>query len=319
MTRRWKIVTGLCAFLVAAGMTALVADACFLHEPPKREGNADKEQSESQVSTHFLSSSTRRAICGLLGQIEPSAGADKKPASPESPKWTDTVQAISASLVAALTIILLVITGKQFKLLIRSTQVAENTLLLARQTGAAQLRAYVTLDRINTDRVQVVENLAGISFVPVWKNSGATPARNVQYYTVCDFSRTARPREQSFPILSVSQNRTIIGPGIDELGPATQDIPDPMMLALARANHSICIYGAIDYTDFHDVKRRTEFCAMIFLKEGTSGQPPFRFTKTAAHNGADEDCMREPYATATSPLRNPSSHSSETSKVVTDP
>jgi len=280
MTRRWQIVAGLCAFLVTAGTMTLVADACFLHEPPEGERNADQEQGKPQISAHFLLSGTRRTICGLLGQIEPSADADQKPASPESPKWTDKVQAWSAGLVAALTIVLLVITGRQFGLLIKSTQVAESTLLLARQTAAAQLRAYVTLDRINTDRVQIVENLAGISFVPVWKNSGATPARNVQYYTVCDFSRSADPKKPNFPILSVSQNRTIIGPGIDELGIATQDIPDPLMLALASASHSICIYGAIDYTDFHDVKRRTEFCVMIFLKEGTSGQPPFRFTKT---------------------------------------
>ena len=155
----------------------------------------------------------------------------------------------------------------------KTAQAAIAATNLAKETTAIQLRAYVTLARIDTDRIEIVENLPGISFVFVWKNSGATPERNVQYYTVCDYSWNAHPQKRNFPILNVSQTRTIISPGIDEIGPATEGIPDPLLLALARGNHSIFIYGAIDYTDFHDVKRRTEFSVVIFLKEGTSGHP----------------------------------------------
>ena len=302
MAKRWKIVAVACAFFVAAGV-ALTATVCFLHEPAKGEGDASKEQREPHVAARLLSPSIVLAFCGLLGQVKPSANADKPPASPEPPKWTDTVQAVSAGLVAALTIVLLIITGKQFDLLTRSTQAAENAIRIARETAAAQLRAYVTLATIDINHVEADGAVIGVSFIPMWKNSGTTPDRNVQYYTVCDFSFSSEPRDPAFPILGISENRTVIGPGMEEVGPATRDITDQEFRDFAANKVFVCLYGAVSYTDFSGKMHRTEFCTMTDFGSDFKGSRSMRFSKTLAHNGADEDCMRAPYAKPDDPLR----------------
>lgn len=178
-------------------MVALIADACFLHEPTKGKGDTDKEQRESRVSTRLLPPSAVLAFCGLLSQIEPSTNAGQKPTSPEPPQWTDRVQAISAGLVAALTIVLLIITGKQFSLLIRSTQAAEsaaeNAKIAAdaavesagassRQASLAERafrdleRPYVFVDSLKYLRTDLHEgNSSGILLLTL-ANYGRTPA-----------------------------------------------------------------------------------------------------------------------------------------------
>lgn len=202
----------------------------------KKPGEAEEPRSEgSEKSTRDENDATKRREAANLAAAESMADSAIKMLS----------LTFAQIVVGILGIIGL---GATIHYSRKTAQAAIAATNLAKETTAIQLRAYITLARIDTVRIEIVENLPGISFVPVWKNSGATPARNVQYYTVCDYSRNAHPQKRNFPILNVSQNRTIIGPGIDELGPATEDIPDPLLLALARCNHSIFIYGAIDYT-----------------------------------------------------------------------
>jgi hypothetical protein len=190
---------------------------------------------------------------------------------------------------AAFNILLLVVGIFQWRIYQRQAEIMNEQLL--------SLRAYVTLERLTNNHVEADGNVAAVSFTPEWKNSGNTPARNVQYYTVCDFSSDGKPRDPMFRILASNQNRTVIGPGITELGPTTRDISAQEMKDLAANKHSICIYGAIDYTDVFGMKHRTEFSVMTPFGQGIDGNRPLAFTKTLSHNGADEDCMRQPYAT----------------------
>lgn len=170
-----------------------------------------------------------------------------------------------------------------------------------------QLRAYVTLDRIDTRKVKTDDGqIASISFQPIFINSGQTIARKVAYYTTTDHFFTGGVPDAKFSTMpEKSVISTIIGPSQTEVGPATDEIKAVDFIELIRHRVVVLVYGAINYTDVFEKPRRTEFSAFFNAGNYSDGSRDIIFTKTAEHNNADEDCMREPYATAMSPLRNP--------------
>lgn len=209
--------------------------------------------------------------------------------------------------VAVFTLILTVFTGILAWATYFLWKATQQLVIGAESTSERQLRAYVTLDRIVTHKVTTDDgHIASISFRPVFVNSGQTIARKVAYYTTIDrffIGETPDAKFSTMPEESVIS--TIIGPDQVEFGPATDEIKAVDFVELIRHRVTILVYGAVSYTDVFEEPRRTEFSAFFDAGNHSDGSREIIFTKTAEHNSADEDCMREPYATATSPLRNP--------------
>ena len=177
----------------------------------------------------------------------------------------------------------------------------------AENTSERQLRAYVTLDRIMTNKVVNTDGqIVSIGFQPIFVNSGQTIARKVAYYSTIAYvigDETPDAKFSTMPdelIISA-----IIGPSQTEVGPATAKIKSANFADLVRHHVVILVYGAISYTDVFENPRRTEFSTFFNAGDYSDASRDVVFTKTAEHNSADEDCMRNPYATATSLLRNP--------------
>ena len=177
----------------------------------------------------------------------------------------------------------------------------------AEMTSERQLRAYVTLDHIGSQKVVTdTGQISALSFQPIFINSGQTIARKVAYYTVINWHFSDDVPDAKFgTIPGESIASTIIGPHQMEYGPATKQIKATEFTELVRKRAAILVYGAVSYTDVFEKARRTEFSAFFDAGNHYDGSREIVFTKTAEHNSADEDCMREPYATSKSPFRNP--------------
>lgn len=205
MTKGWKAAIAACLLLLilaAIRPAALVATrACSLQEPSGGQRETDGDQSKAGVEA-TLSRAALRAVCGLLGEVKPSSGADGKKRSPELPKWTDEVQAWSAGAVALLTLVLLVVNGFQFRFLVRSTRATEAAATAAKTAAEAaklQSRAAVASELAEIKLVQmdlvVSPLLPGQSEVvippgplpsralvsPIFLNAGRTRCRIVEF------------------------------------------------------------------------------------------------------------------------------------------
>ena len=227
-------------------------------------------------------------------------GADNKD---KEPFW----QKATSDPVAVFTLILTVFTGILAWATYSLWKATQQLVTGAENTSERQLRAYVTLDRIMTNKVINADGqIVSIGFQPIFVNSGQTIARKVAYYsTIAYFIGDETPDAKFSTMPNELIISAIIGPSQTELGPATDKIKSTDFVDLIRQRVAVLVYGAVSYTDVFEKPRRTEFSAFFNAGDYSDGSRDIAFTKTAEHNSADEDCMREPYATATSPLRNP--------------
>ena len=63
------------------------------------------------------------------------------------------------------------------------------------------------------------------------------------------------------------------------------------------------IYGAISYADIYGKEWRTEFSSTVrIILQQILNRQSLSYLKTAAHNGTDDDCERDPYASPGSPI-----------------
>lgn len=230
----------------------------------------------------------------------PDEDADNKG---KEPFW----QRATSDPIAVFTLVLTVFTGILAWATYSLWKATERLVKDAEDTSERQLRAYVTLDHIGSQKIVTdTGQITSVSFQPILMNSGQTIARKVSYYTTMNcFYADDVPDARFGTMPGESVVSTIIGPHQMEHGPATKQIKATEFIELVRNRATILIYGAVSYTDVFEKPRRTEFSAFFDAGGHSDGSREIVFTKTAEHNNADEDCMREPYATATSPFRNP--------------
>lgn len=268
MTKGWKAAASACLlllFLAAIRPATLVATrACSLEQPSGGQREAERNQSKAGVEA-ALSRAAFRAICGLLGEIEPSAGPDGEERSPELPKWTDEVQAWSAAVVALLTLVLLVVSGFQFRFLIRSTRATERaanaaraSVDLTRETAERQLRAYVGTSRIY---FRSFTPEAPVSVAVEIRNFGATPVHD--YRT--DLWLEVHPHPVPWPGAFVgteaaATNRTdSLMPGNESVAicELPQGIPADLHAGIRGETFALYLCGTISYRDVFGKKQQT--------------------------------------------------------------
>jgi hypothetical protein len=197
---------------------------------------------------------------------------------------------------------------------------ARNTkrqLQLAEMTAERQLRAYVYIKEFRC--VKIGHTVSGPEYValkviPVWKNSGQTPTRNMKNHISWMFS-TVRFRDEidfvdldELRKLDMSGRRTYplaIAPGesvdAEELLIWKYDV-ERMGFVDGKITGWIYIWGWAEYNDVFDNTpiRRTEFCVSVEiaatdLKVGDFKAADVSFCAVGTRNRADEECSNQNY------------------------
>lgn len=173
------------------------------------------------------------------------------------------------------------------------------TLWETRATSRRELRAYISLDHSSVAKgvvddengsQKVTELILQIS----WKNSGNTPANNIQMMTNRRWLAGGIPED--FDFLDVDPT---IKTASRHLAPG-QMLESTMRIALEDlfegAAGSTLVYGWVEYDDgFSRKRRRTEFASeLIFNKSPSDVTALVEFPHRGPFNGMDETCYRQP-------------------------
>jgi hypothetical protein len=168
-----------------------------------------------------------------------------------------------------------------------------------REVSQRQLRAYVTLDDIrpvNIGRPNHTDD--DLRIYIRWKNAGQTPARNIRW-DVNHGVFNVVPADFDFPpSKSAGIRQATMGPG-----QITRDISH--LVAGVDASNAgfrddvILVWGWIEYSDaFNGTPRhRTEFCVAIDITLGDKDVRKCEILTDTDHNGADDDCLKQPLTT----------------------
>jgi hypothetical protein len=167
-------------------------------------------------------------------------------------------------------------------------------------------RAYVVLDQFH---VQVLDNIVRIQ--PQWRNTGATPTKDMTNHVNWKVFPQEPPENYSFPDLSHEGKETKRGEGniSTYIGPnGATALADPLVIPtqyldmLRQKKGRIFIWGWTEYRDVFPGTpvHRTEFCneiVMEFSKDvGTTSAPKVQaglsFSLYRRHNCMDEDCEK---------------------------
>jgi hypothetical protein len=167
----------------------------------------------------------------------------------------------------------------------RSAQAAEVAVSHAQTATVAQLRAYVSLKKID-----FLDGKNGRRIQPIWQNVGETPTRRALNQINYFLDGTDIPDGFDFPDPSTPPFPTLLGNGQEMPydGPSLS-VPDFNQIATGQTH--FYVYGWFEYSDvFIDTPRhRSEFCAKLVV-----GDNKWMFRNHSRFNGQDEDCYRQP-------------------------
>ncbi len=182
---------------------------------------------------------------------------------------------------------------------------------LMRQTLVSTNRAFVFLKGVTSYYLTDPDNpnrLWGWRFAGTWENSGNTPTSRMMAYASWNGFRGGMPADFSFAVQAGdAPGPLLVGPkhGVHTAGMA---IPMPVLLDAAADKCSIYLWGWADYSDvFRNTPRhRTEFCyRLVVHSDPRDKECVFTFLLHDRHNGADDECYREPEKAAPPRPRRP--------------
>ena len=164
---------------------------------------------------------------------------------------------------------------------------------IARESAERQLRAYVTVEAIQTH-----PGNDPMSYQLEWKNTGQTPAIDVSTYTNWESRTDALP--DNFPYPKGSTNdAAALGPG-QHVHAWPIFIPGETIERVRRGILRLYVWGAAEYNDvFKDTsRRRTEFCYEIVFDDAAAGDGQIAMGSriSGPHNGIDDRRWHQPRA-----------------------
>jgi hypothetical protein len=190
-----------------------------------------------------------------------------------------------------------------------SAEVADKSLKLSRETTERQSRAYVSLKEFRKSPMVDTTSgqLVGWELSLIWQNTGATPTRDMLTHVSIRFEAGELPEAFRFPDMWIIGRQQIYAPvhlapnGVFIDGIAQFSVEQ--LQEVRKGNKTLYLYGWADYNDvvLGTPRRRTEFCTRVLLP----GDPSFSreanisFDIYWKHNGADDECMRQPTTTVT--------------------
>ena len=204
--------------------------------------------------------------------------------------WTALQFNATVAEIAALTVTLLVTAAAAVAAFI-AARAANKAVRVTSETAECQLRAYVTVESIETH-----PGNDPMSYKMEWKNSGQTPATKVVTYTNWEARIDDLPADFTYPEAAIN-DAAVLGPG-QHLNAWTIFIPGETVRRVEQGIQRLFVWGAAEYDDiFEDTPRRkTEFCYEVVFEEEAAGFRQIGMGNRiyGPHNGMDEGCSRQP-------------------------
>jgi hypothetical protein len=166
------------------------------------------------------------------------------------------------------------------------------TLIETRDTARRQLRAYLVFN-------EVVYNHEKKDFkIQVeWVNSGQTPALHADAFATWKLTSEPLPDDFDFPDTEPRDDDgpATIGPNKSIMGTSSEYLLPETILEIARGQRRFYVWGAVEYTDIFNVRRRTETAASMQVELlDDDGSIVMRWNSIRRHNGVDGECLRPP-------------------------
>jgi hypothetical protein len=222
----------------------------------------------------------------------------------------DEIEAIAAVIAAIAALVLVLVTGglwgatgrlatstddlaagasDQVEEMRRTREVQETQLSI----GRAQMRAFVFLENFEVGfstahHQQGVAIFPSLTITPKWKNSGATPTRNLELRV------TARQWEGPLPenhdyFYQDDPVRGVIGPDANEWSAPQFFTRFPAQEAATEDQHAVYIWGEARYSDvFENTPRYTRFCYRTRVHE-IDGRYYVQLVAYGPYNRTDHD------------------------------
>jgi hypothetical protein len=172
----------------------------------------------------------------------------------------------------------------------------------ARRTSMLELRPYLSPEETNFIRNIRDGELADLAFQFLWRNVGATPARNVRTFidwraedTGFDWNSFHYPED---PSLAGYSGR--LGPNGFVKVNSRSSIPVSELIAIAEGRREIYLWGSLEYDGLEQgVRHRSEHSQRLAVPNDPS-HPDASYWSYAVgrHDQSDEDCLYRPGSTA---------------------
>jgi hypothetical protein len=182
---------------------------------------------------------------------------------------------------------------------------------IARDTAKSELRAYVMLDRMESDQLDVapynflprtsndvktiIQSMVyGYRFRFILKNSGQTPAKNVIISFDARIIDGGIGADFDFTSSSIPSNPIDLGPSVEF---SVNSIFKSCDLSRIEGDRpKLYAWGWAEYDDvFKDTpRRRTEFCIEIAIRRDHNGLIVFADAPYCRFNASDEHCLYKP-------------------------
>lgn len=165
----------------------------------------------------------------------------------------------------------------------------------ARWTSALELRPYMTAEETNFQRGLAHGRIADARFYFVWRNAGATPARNVRAFIAWraenagfDWARFDFPQQPS-----TGRDTGAIGAGRCLTVNCGVPIPIIELIGVAEGLKEIMLWGAVEYDGLDPlVRHRSEHAQRLHVPaDPTDPQSSFWTTAVGRHDQSDDDCL----------------------------
>jgi len=155
--------------------------------------------------------------------------------------------------IAAFTLFLVAFTALLWLSTHRLWKVTSETLKHAETSARHQLRAYVSLDTYDQQR-KIVGEIGGCAFTPIWKNTGETPALDVEIWSLHEIVAVAKFHEPVFETGTPTTPPATMSKGLPVLGKG-RFVPQTSLL---DAHDGRCRIFFWAYAEYSDVIVRTE-------------------------------------------------------------
>ncbi len=299
---------------VAVGVALGLGQACAAQPPhPRISAQATSDPSGKSPSDNpdpSRSSPLEGDAQRIAGALEAKNRYDQSPqgqqdahkaadSAADAAGWAEGMfwVAIVETAVTLAGVVLVYLTLREVKITADETRnaatAAKDALAHARSSAQQELRAYISLERID---FRWTDNHAAVVEV-TWRNTGETPIRRALAQLNMrieddeiteDFDFADKPPDTPDPIhIGPGQMRTIHTP---------EKVHEVDIGAVASKRRHINIWGWIEYNDVFKgtARHRTEFSSVLRILGSKVGTPTYVWESFGPMNGADEDCHHKP-------------------------
>jgi|SRR5579859_2450055 len=168
----------------------------------------------------------------------------------------------------------------------------------AETTAETQLRAYVFIKKHEPVLIRNGDERF-MRFSPIWENTGSTPTKKASGHAAYKYFKDGDiPDDFDFPETGVGETSlTVIGPHqcveIVEV-----NVPFGYLSDIFQKQGNVYIWGSVEYNDVFEAtpRHRTEFCyrLRVLANPLTNLNPFIGVAVHKKHNGADDECYRQP-------------------------